>query len=271
MSNTALTKRETVTVNVSQYLNNDKVKKYLEDLLKDRTGQFVTTLVSLSKLTPGLDKCDPKTLLYCGLKAASLNLPLDNNLGFAYVIPYNNRKESVVEAQFQAGYRAFVQLAQRTGQYRRINVIDVRAGELKKWDPFTEELSIELIEDQEKREKTAVIGYAGMFELVNGYRKVTYWTKEKVLKHARRFSKTFNNGPWQTDQDAMCKKTVLKDLLSKWGPMSTELVEAIKYDGAVIRKDEESGAENPDYVDFRQAQEQNGALFGGTENTQVNP
>ena len=234
---------------VAGYLNQDTVRKYLENMLHERTGQFVTSLVSLSNLTPGLAKADPKTLMFCGLKAASLNLPLDNNLQFAFAIPYNNKKAGTVEAQFQAGYRAYIQLAQRTGQYSKINVIDVRAGELESWDPFTEELKLVMIDDETKRDKQPVIGYAGMFELVNGFRKVTYWSRSKVDKHARRFSKTFNNGPWQSDFDAMAKKTVLKELLSKWGPLSTEMQEAIKYDQAVIRKDESTGEETPDYVD----------------------
>ena len=224
---------------VAGYLNSDSVKKYLEGLLKDRAGQFITSLVSLSNLTPGLAKCEPKTLLYCGLKATSLNLPLDNNLGFAYAIPYGQA------AQFQMGYRGFVQLAQRTGQYKSINVIDIRQGELIGWDVFTEALELELIPDQDKREKQPVIGYAAMFELLNGYTKRTFWTRERVEKHGKRFSKTYNNGPWKTDFDAMAKKTVLKDLLSKWGPLSTEMQEAMKYDQAVIK--DESG--EPEYLD----------------------
>ena len=234
---------------VASYLNQDTVRKYLENMLHERTGQFVTSLVSLSNLTPGLAKADPKTLMFCGLKAASLNLPLDNNLQFAFAIPYNNKKTGTVEAQFQMGYRGYIQLAQRTGQYSKINVIDVRAGELESWEPFTEDLKLVMIDDETKRDKQPVIGFAGMFELVNGFRKVTYWSRAKVEKHARRFSKTFNSGPWQSDFDAMAKKTVLKELLSKWGPLSTEMQEAIEYDQAVIRKDETTGEEVPDYVD----------------------
>lgn len=241
---TALATQNNGIKTVAQYLNSDNTKKYLESVLKDRAGQFITSLVSLSNLTPNMVNCEPKTLMYCGLKAASLNLPLDNSLGFAYAIPYGK------SAQFQMGYKGYVQLAQRTGQYRRINVIDVRQGELKKWDTFTEELELEMIQDQSLRDKATVIGYAGMFELVNGYRKVSYWTKERVEKHAKRFSKTYNNGPWKTDFDAMAKKTVIKDLLSKWGPLSTEIMEAIKFDNSVIHKNDD-GSETPEYVDVQ--------------------
>jgi recombination protein RecT len=243
--NTALTTRQ---MSISQYLNSDNVKKHVEGILKERAPQLMTSLISLSNLTPGLAKCDPKTLLYCGMKAASLNLPLDNSLGFAYAIPFNNRKTGTTEAQFMAGYRSYIQLAQRSGQYKKINVLEIKVGELVSWDPFTEALELQLINDQEQRDKAAVLGYAGMFELLNGFTKTIYWSKEKILKHAKRFSKTYNSGPWQTDFDAMAKKTVIKELISKWGPMSIQLQEAVKFDQAVIRETED-GAEIPDYVD----------------------
>lgn len=244
-ANTAIAARQ---MSISQYLNSDNVKKHVEGILKDRAPQLITSLISLSNLTPGLAKCDPKTLLYCGMKAASLNLPLDNNLGFAYAIPFNNKKAGAVEAQFMAGYRAYIQLAQRSGQYKRINALEIKVGELVKWDPFTETLELQLINDQEQRDKAAVLGYAAMFELLNGFTKTIYWSKDKILKHAKRFSKTFSNGPWQTDFDAMAKKTVIKELISKWGPMSIQLQEAIKFDQAVIRETDD-GTEVPDYVD----------------------
>ena len=233
------------TKSVANFLGNPNTRKYLEGILHERTGQFITSLVSMSNLNAGLAEADPKTLLSCGLKAASMNLPLDNNLGFAYAIPYKNK--GVSEAQFQLGYKGFVQLAQRSGQYRSINVIDVRKGELIKWDPFTENLELMLIEDANKRDAQPVIGYAGVFELLNGFRKASYWSRDRVEKHKVRFSKTHNFGPWKSDFDAMAKKTVLKDLLSKWGPLSTELQEAIKFDQSVIR--EEAGETVPDYVD----------------------
>ena len=227
---------------MAQYLNRDSIRKYLDSVLQDRAGQLITSLVSMHKLVPNMANVEPESLLNCGLKAASMNLPLDNNLGFAYAVPYGK------SATFQIGYKGLVQLAQRTGQYKSINVIDVRHGELEKWDLLTEELSLVLIDDVEKREKQPVIGYAAVFELVNGFRKVTYWSRARVEAHGKRFSKTYNNGPWKTDFDAMAKKTVLKDLLSKWGPLSTEMQQAIKFDQAVIRKDDD-GEEVPDCVD----------------------
>jgi len=253
MSNDLTVKKPTV----AQFLGSTNVKKYVESVLKERAGQFVTSLVSMANIVPGLKNCEPETLMYCGLKAASLNLPLDNNLGFAYAIPFKRKirndknvvVDEVTEAQFMLGYRAFIQLGQRTGQYKVMNVINVHKGELVTWDPFTEELILDINQDLIARAKLPVIGYAGVFELLSGFKKVSYWPRERVLSHAQRFSKTFNNGPWQTDFDAMARKTVLKDMLNHWGPMSTEIAQAVKFDQAVIRKNDD-GDEYPDYIDL---------------------
>ena len=227
---------------VAQFLGSVSVKKYVEGVLKDRAGQFVTSLVSMANLTPGLRNCDPETLMYCGLKAASLDLPLDNNLGFAYAVPYGK------EATFQIGYRGFVQLAMRTGQYKSMNVVNIHEGELISWDPFTEEIELEIMQDQEARAKLPIIGYASVFILLNGFKKVSYWPTERVEAHARKFSKSFNNGPWKSDYNAMARKTVLKDMLNHWGPTSVEVATAVKFDQSVIKHDE-GGNEYPEYVD----------------------
>ena len=227
---------------VAQFLGSVNVKKYIEGVLKERAGQFVTSLVSMANLTPGLRDCNPESLMYCGMKAASLNLPLDNNLGFAYAVPYGK------EAQFQIGYRGFVQLGQRTGQYQSMNVINIHKGELISWDPFTEILELEINQDQVYKAKLEVIGYAAVFTLINGFKKVSYWPMERVEAHAKRFSKAFNSGPWKTDFHAMARKTVLKEMLSKWGPLSTEMAEAVKFDQSVVKHDED-GTEYPEYVD----------------------
>ncbi len=235
---------------VAQFLNGANTKKYLEGLLQDRVGQFVTSLVSLSNTTYGLTNVEPKSLMFCGLKAASLDLPLDNNLGFAYAVPYKNNKLGITEAQFQLGYKGFIQLAQRTAQYKNINVLDIREGELLKWDPFTEELELSINPDMEQRDKIPIIGYAGYFELLNGFRKVTYWAKPKIERHGKKYSKSYNysSSTWQSNFDAMAMKTVIKNLLSKWGPLSTEMKEAIKFDQSIIRG-ELSGEQEPEYVD----------------------
>jgi recombination protein RecT len=234
-----LAKKEDGPVSMDRLLAAVNIKQMIEDSLKERAGQFTASLLSMTKLNSNLGNCDSRTVLYCGLKAAALNLPLDNNLGFAYAVPYGGK------AQFQIGYKGLIQLAQRTGLYKSIGVIEVREGEFKKWNRFTEELELDFEVDDLK---APVIGYAARFELTNGFTKTVYWPKSKVEAHGKRFSKTYHNGPWKSDFDAMAKKTVLKDLLGKWGPLSTEMQEAVKYDQAVISKDE-AGNEQPEYVD----------------------
>ena len=238
MTNNLAVKKTTV----AQFLGSINMKNYIEGVLKERAPQFVTSLVSMANLTPGLRDCDPETLMFCGLKAASLNLPLDNNLGFAYAVPYGK------VCQFQIGYRGFVQLAMRTGQYKSMNVINIHQGELLSWDPFTEELELEIMQDQEARAKLPTIGYAAVFTLLNGFKKVSYWPTERVEAHARKFSKAFNNGPWKSDYNAMARKTVLKDMLNHWGPASVEIAAAVKFDQSVIKHDD-GGNEYPEYVD----------------------
>jgi recombination protein RecT len=245
-------------------------------MLKDGTGTFITSLVSIQNLNKNLQGCDPNSLMMCGLKATSLRLPLDPNLGQAYPVPYSTKKKvgeewvEVKEAQFQIGYKGLVQLAQRTGKYETINVIDIRAGELVSWDELEEKLVWSKIQDENKRMEQPVIGYVGIIKLKSGFKKTVYWTREKVLAHAKRFSKTYNkeadrfasynkykkewtSNPWESDFDSMAKKTVLKDLISKWGPVSIEdidIQEAIRADQAVLHVDENTGAElPPDYAD----------------------
>jgi recombination protein RecT len=230
------------TLTVQGFLNLPKIKGYLDDVLKERSGQFIANLVSLVNLDMKLRQCTPRSVMMVGLKATALNLPLDNNLGFAYAIPYGN------EAAFQMGYRGFIQLAMRTGLYRSINVIDVRESECQVWDTLTEKLILVPIPDEKEREKAPIVGYAAMFELINGFRKVIFKKKDVLLAHGKRFSKAYKSGPWQSDTDAMCRKTLMKELLSKWGPMTTEIMESIKADQSVIREGE-AGEHVYDYID----------------------
>jgi len=255
--------QEVVAKTIQGYLNGDKVRQYLEGILKERTGQFITTLVSLSNLTPALANCEPKTLMMCGLKAVSLNLPLDNNLGFAYAIPYKNREKGIVEAQFQIGAKGFVQLALRTREYKSLNVLSIKEGELVKWDPLTETIDLNLIKDEDKRAKAATIGIVAYFELLNGFKKTLYWPIEKIRNHAKRFSKTFDQSKgqwrsgsvWASDEDAMGEKTLIKAVLTKWGPLTTEIMEAAKFDQSVIRQNE-GGTEEPEYIDYKDEQKE---------------
>lgn len=228
---------------IAEYLTKETTETYLKKLLGDKTRSFITSLISLTEQEQKLQECKPEDLIRTCMKAVSLDLPLDNSLGYAFVIPYKIKDEGV-KPQLQIGYKGFLQLALRTQKYKKINVVALHEGELKKYDPITETIEYEILPDREKRPITHYVAY---FEMVNGYSKMLVMTKEELLRHGRRFSKTFETGCWQTDQDEMCKKTILKKLLTKWGELTPELQQAVKYDQAVIT--EKKGKEVIEYPD----------------------
>jgi len=222
LKNKLATKKEnkapTTGVTLKSLLQSQTVKSRLEEVLGKRASQFATSILNLYSSEAALQKCDPMSIISSAMVAATLDLPVDKNLGYAWIIPYGNK------AQFQLGYKGYIQLALRTGQYKSINVIEVYEGELKKWNRLTEEFEI----DFDGKKSDAVIGYAAYFELINGFRKTVYWTKEEVEKHRKRFSKS--DYGWKQDWDAMAKKTVLKNMLSKWGILSIEMQKAFSED-----------------------------------------
>jgi recombination protein RecT len=178
------------------------------------------------------------------LKAAALNLPIEPSLGLAYPVPYSGT------ATFMIGWKGYVQLAMRTGQYKKIVVTEVRVGEVVNIDHFTETYEFSPITDDVKRQKSAICGYYTMFELNNGYKKELYWPIEKILAHGKKYSKCFNFGAWKDHRDEMCRKTMIKQLIPKWGIMSVEMSEAYKADQAVVEYDPETGEEITDVIDF---------------------
>lgn len=236
---------------MGSYLTNTKVRNYLEGILKERTGSFVSSMASIASMNTNLQNCTAKSLMMCGLKAASMNLPIDPNLGYAYPVPYKNNDLGITEAQFQMGYRGYIQLAMRTSQYKKLIVTDIRDGEIEEIDPITETYRFKPILNEEQRNNAKVSGYYAMFELVNGFRKEMYWPIEKLIGHGKRYSKSYhkNTSKWKTDEDSMCKKTMLRQLISKWGPMSVEMQEAHKADMAIIDLNEETGSEDIRYLD----------------------
>ncbi len=211
----------------------------IDDLLKDRAPQFCSSLIQVAS-DPKLSSCDPVSIITAGLSAASLDLPINPNLGFAYIVPYNGI------ATFQIGYKGFVQLAYRTGQYKRLNVTEVYDGELLKYDRVKSDV---LIDESKRKPGAKVIGYVAYFELLNGAEHALFWTIEATRAHAQRHSQAFRSGrkdtPWQTDFDAMGKKTVLKSLLSHWGPMSIQMNDALLVDQSA-RNNPDSLLEYPD-------------------------
>lgn len=168
-----------------------------------------------------------------------MNLPINPNLGFAYIIPYKNNKSGGYEAQFQMGYKGFIQLAQRSGQFKRINATDVREGELLGVNRLSGELNIEWVEDEKERNAKPVVGYIGYFKLLNGFEKELYMTVEELQSHGKKYSQSFKRGYglWADEFDTMAKKTVLKLLISKYGALTTNLQEAILADQSAVGED----------------------------------
>lgn len=221
---------------IAQYVKQDAVSERLNDLLGKRAPQFVTSLVSAANSDKNLASCDPSSVVTAALTAASLDLPVNSNLGFAYLIPYKNGREGKTSCQFQMGYKGFIQLAQRSGFYKTINATDVRDGEVVEQNRLTGEIEFNWIDDEVERDKKPVVGYVAYFRLLNGFEKTFYWTKEKCEAHAKKYSKNYakyGTGLWKDDFDGMSKKTVLKLLISKYGPLNTQLQKALAEDQVV--------------------------------------
>lgn len=217
--------------NIKQFFGRDEVKQKFAEMLGKRAPQFITSVLQIATSNKLLENVEPVSIYNSAAIAATLDLPLNNNLGFAWIVPYNGK------AQFQMGWKGLVQLAQRTGQYQRINVTEVYENQFKKWNSLTEELDADFTVEGSGN----IVGYCAYFRLNNGFEKLVYWGREKTIAHGKRFSKSFTSGPWKTDTDAMCKKTVLKHTLSQWGILSIEMQTALKVDQAAVT--------NPDTVD----------------------
>ena len=222
------------TVPVKTLLNQDLFKKKFEDVLGSRAPQFIASVINLVGNDKYLSGCNPVSVISACLVAATLDLPIDKNLGYAWIVPYKDK--GVPKAQFQMGYRGYVQLALRSGQYRSINVIDVHEGEMVKWDPLTEEMKI----DFNQKVSDKVIGYAAYFELLNGFKKAEYWDMQRILEHKNKFSKS--DFGWNKDFNAMARKTVLRNLLNHWGILSIQMQNGMSADLAAT---EDSAAEAP--------------------------
>ena len=204
----------------------------------------MSSLISVSNNNELLSKADPTTVITAGVMAATLDLPINQNLGFAYIVPFYNSKKKINEAQFQMGYKGYIQLAMRTGQYKTINASEIYEGEIKHHNKLTGEFELG------ERTGDNVVGYIAYFKLINGFEKYLYMSKEDAEAHAIKYSQTYKKGfgLWKTDFDAMAIKTVLKRLLSKYGILSVEMqsmANAISVDGAVIR--DNNGELTPDF------------------------
>ncbi len=237
-------------VAMSVYLSNDGTKKYLKGVLGNRTGQFITSLTSLAGSSEMLKNCDRNSILACALKAVSMELPFDPNLGFTWCVPYGKT------ATFQIGAKGYIQLALRTGQYKFIGSRDVREGEFLGRN-FVGDPEIKWLPDDERANKE-IIGYMADLELVNGFKKVIFWTNQEVENHAIRYSQSYrklkktgnkSDAIWASQFEKMAEKTVLKALISKYGIMSTDMQKAVISDQAKLNIDLETGEENINYID----------------------
>jgi recombination protein RecT len=229
-------------------LRDTRTQGYLADVLGEKKGEFVSNLTALVSNDRNLQACEPQTLMYAALTATALNLPLDKNLGMAYVIPFKNGKAGNTEAQFQMGWKGLVTLAQRSGVVRTLNADVVYEGELKSFSKLTGDVDIT---GEKKSDK--VIGYFAYVKLINGFEKTVYMTVEEAEKHGKRYSQTYrstnqytrNSSKWTTDFDAMALKTCVKQLINKWVPKDTQMQMAVAADQSVQR----DGSGTYHYVD----------------------
>lgn len=222
--------KKSVNQIMNAMLDGENLRNRFNDLLGKRAPQFISSIVSLVNSDKNMQQAfyeSPMTVIQASLKAASFDLPVDQNLGYAYIVPFNNFNKdsgtSKMEATFILGWKGMHQLAIRTGAYKTINVVDVREGELKSYNRLTEEIEIEFIEDDDERESKPVIGYVGYYRLVNGTEKTIYMTVKQIENHEKKFRKGKYQGKgWRDDWDAMARKTVYRRLIGKWGVMSIE-------------------------------------------------
>lgn len=228
VQNQAVAKQPSINALMNSYLDGEGMRKRFDELLGKRSAQFVSSVVSLVNADGNMQKAfleSPMTVIQSALKAATFDLPIDQNLGYAYLVPFNNYKKDLgvkkMECNFILGWKGMHQLALRTGAYKTINVVDIREGELKSYNRLTEEVDIQFIEDEDEREAKPVVGYVGYYRLVNGAEKTIYMSVKAIENHEKKFRKGQYQGQgWRDDWDAMARKTVYRKLIGKWGVMS---------------------------------------------------
>lgn len=254
--------KKTAKTGLTAYLTQDAVKKQINSVVGGKNGtRFISSIVSAVQTTPALQECTNPSILSAALLGEALNLSPSPQLGQFYMVPFDNKKKGCKEAQFQLGYKGYIQLAIRSGYYKKLNVLAIKEDELVHYDPLEETVEVNLIEDDIVREETPTAGYYAMFEYENGFRKTMYWSKKRMLAHAEKYSFAFykNGGAkslelleqgkipekdlckyssfWFKDFDGMALKTMLRQLISKWGIMSIDLQKALDKDMAVIQED----------------------------------
>lgn len=218
-----------------------------------RVRRFTASITSAVAVNPALQECDAGTILAGALLGESLNLSPSPQLGQYYLVPFKNSKANKIDAQFVLGYKGYIQLALRSGQYADLDVTEIKQGEYLGKDSMTGKPKFQFIEDDDQRDALPTVGYMAYFEYMNGFRKVLYWSKEKMMNHADTYSKAFSRQKyeellagkipesemwkyssfWYKSFDDMAKKTMLRQLISRWGVMSIEMTKALESDNAV--------------------------------------
>ncbi len=244
----SLTKQNS-RLGIGAYLSQDAIKNRINEVVGGENGQrLITAIISATTANTALQTCSNQSILSAALVGESLKLSPSPQLGQYYMVPFKNSRAKTTEAQFQLGYKGYIQLALRSGQYKKLNVMAIKEGELVRFNPLDEEIEVNLIQDELQREKAKTIGYYAMFEYLNGFKKAIYWSREKMESHALKYSKGYQAKKgytfWEKDFDGMAYKTMLRQLISKWGIMSIDMQTALDSDMAVINED---GSKN--YVD----------------------
>ena len=238
-NNAPATSSKQGVIAIKNFGNSPANQRRFQDVLGEKAPAFIASVLGAVNNNSALQKAEPSSVFGAAMIAATLNLSVVPTLGQAAIVPYGNN------AQFQVMVRGLVQLAQRTGLYRNINAGEVYEDEYDGEDLLTGEVTFHRVSGgyRDNGQIDKIVGYFAFFETTTGFRKTEYWTKADIINHAKRYSKSFNNGPWQTNFDSMARKTVLKSLLNHYGPMSVDssLAQAVAKDQTVVHTDGTEG------------------------------
>lgn len=257
VANSLVKKENKTRLGLTAYLTDDAVKDQINKVVGGKDGQrFISSIISATQTNPALQQCTNQSIVSAALLGEALKLSPSPQLGHFYMVPFDVKTNQtdpntgkpiyVKQAQFQLGYKGYIQLAIRSGQYKKLNVMAIKEGELEYFDPLNEEIKINLMVDKwDEREALPTIGYYAFFELSNGFRKAIYWSKAQMESHAIKYSPGYKKDKekgwaytfWSKDFDGMAYKTLLRQLISKWGIMSIEMQNAFEGDMAVINED----------------------------------
>lgn len=258
VNNSLTQSKGTSRLGFTAYLTQDAVNAQIAKVVGGKNStRFVSSIISAVQTNPALQECTNQSILAAALQGEALNLPPSPQLGYFHMVPFNNKKKGCKEAQFQLSAKGYKQLAMRSGQYLDIDVLYIHEGEYLGRDKYTGKQKFEFIEDDDERESTPIIGYLAYFEMLNGFKKQLFWTKAKMEAHADKYSQAYSleadkklkagkipqnelwkySSYWYTSFDEMAEKTMIRQLLSKWGMLSTEMAQAYDSDMSVINED----------------------------------